>query len=114
MDLLYEKIQQITEEVMLSNLPEGVTLLSKDWQGETKRISMEFTVSNQACNNPKFSLQTFLKKKFDNALRVVRHIENIENLWITHRLDMDVDPMNSDESTKFFIHIECKTDTTNN
>ena len=114
MDLLYEKLEQITEEVMLSNLPEGVTLLPKDWQGETKRLSMEFTVSSQAIYNPKFSLQTFLKKKFDNALRVIRKVENIEDLCITHRLDMTVDPMNSDEITYFFIHIERKTDTTNN
>ena len=43
------------EDIFFKDLPPGVTMLPKDWEGETTRVYMNFAVSDQAVKNEKFA-----------------------------------------------------------
>ena len=94
------------KELLLKDLPYGVTLLPHDFEGETTRVMFEFAVSQQAVNNPKFDADGFIKEKFDNALTAIRHRRNIKELRLTRRLHVVIDPMIEREKTQIYIHIE--------
>ena len=51
------------EDLLLVNLPEGVTLLPEDWEGKTERAWMRLTLSKQAIENEKFPMRAFVKAK---------------------------------------------------
>ena len=98
MESLAEMIQQ--------DLPEGVTLLPRDWEGETTRVKLTFAVSRQAAYNEKFDLRGFLIAKLQNALTAIRHRRNIKELRLTHRLSMVIDTGNGHEKMKVYFHVE--------
>lgn len=98
MESLAEMIQQ--------DLPEGVTLLPRDWEGETTRVKLTFAVSRQAAYNEKFDLRGFLIAKLQNALTAIRHRRNIKELRLTHRLGMVIDAGNGHEKMEVYFHVE--------
>ena len=94
------------EELLLKDLPYRVTLLPHNWQGKTTRVMLEFAVSKQAANNPKFDLDGFIKAKFNNALTAIRHGRLFEKLRLTRRLHVVIDPESREDRTQIYIHIE--------
>ena len=96
----------LIDDRFLEDLPDGVTLLPKDWSGETTRMVMNFSVSTQAFKNPKFDLQGFIKTKFNITLSVIRRKKYLENLRLTHRLYTDVFNTEDPETLRVYIHIE--------
>lgn len=94
------------EELLLKDLPHGVTLLPHDFEGETTRVMFEFAVSKQTVNNPKFDTDGFIKAKFDNALTAFRHRQNIKELHLSRRFHVVIDPENERDKTQIYIHIE--------
>jgi hypothetical protein len=94
------------EEMFLKDLPEGVTLLPSDWEGETTRVMLNFAVSHQAVNNKKFDLNGFIKAKLDNTLTAIRHRRNMKELRLTRRLQVIIDPKSGHENTQIYFHIE--------
>ena len=94
------------EDMFLKDLPPGVTLLPKDWEGETTRAYLKFAVSDQAIKNEKFDLQGFIKGKFDVSLMAIKQRRCLKELCITHRLCVIIDPKSDREKTKIFIHLE--------
>ena len=94
------------EEMFLKDLPEGVTLLPRNFEGETTRVMLKFAVSQQAVNNEKFDLNGFIKAKLDNTLTAIRHRRNIKELRLTHRFHCIIDPKVEPEKTKVYFHIE--------
>lgn len=95
--------------MILQDLPEGVTLLPRDWEGETTRVWLMFAVSHQAEYNEKFDLKGFLISKLNNSLTAIRRRRNIKELRLTHRLRVEIDP-NGLDKTKFYFHIEFAND----
>ena len=79
------------EEMFLKDLPEGVTLLPHNFEGDTTRVMLKFAVSQQAVNNEKFDLNGFIKAKLDNTLTAIRHRRNIKELRLTRRLQVVID-----------------------
>lgn len=98
MESLAEMIQQ--------DLPEGVTLLPRDWEGETTRVKLTFAVSRQAAYNEKFDLRGFIIAKLKNALTAIRHRRNIKELRLTHRLNMEIVDLSGQEKIKVYFHVE--------
>ena len=96
----------LIDDRFLEDLPDGVTLLPKDWSGETTRIVMNFPVSTQAFKNPKFDLQGFIKAKFDNTLKAIRQRRHIDELRLARRLRVTIDPKSTPEKTQVHFHIE--------
>ena len=94
------------EEMFLKDLPEGVTLLASDWEGETTRVTLKFAVSQQAVKNEKFDLKGFIKAKLDNTLTAIRQRRNIKELRLTRRLQVVIDAMSVREKTQIYFHIE--------
>ena len=94
------------EETFLKDLPEGVTLLPTNFDGETTRVVLKFAVSQQAVNNKKFDLNGFIKTKLDNALTAIRHRRNIKELRMTRRLQVWIDPKSGRENTQINFYIE--------
>ena len=94
------------EEMFLKDLPEGVTLLPSDWEGETTRVTLKFAVSQQAVNNEKFDLNGFIKAKLDRTLTAIRQRRNIKELRLTRRLQVVIDAMSDREKTQIYFHIE--------
>ena len=88
------------------DLPEGVTLLPRDWEGETTRVKLTFAVSRQAVYNEKFDLRGFLIAKLRNALTAIRHRRHIKELRLTHRLGMVIDTLSGHEKMKVYFHVE--------
>lgn len=97
---------QSVEDMFLKDLPEGVTLLPKDWQGETTRVDLKFAVSEQAISNKKFDLQGFIKAKFDNTLKAIRQRRHIDDLRLARRLYVIIDTKSAPEKTQVHFHIE--------
>lgn len=98
MESLAEMIQQ--------DLPEGVTLLPRDWEGETTRVKLTFAVSRQAAYNEKFDLRGFLINKLKNSLTAIRHRQHIKELRLTHRLGMVIDTLSRQKKMKISFHVE--------
>ena len=98
MESLAEMIQQ--------DLPEGVTLLPRDWEGETTRVMLKFAVSQQAVKNEKFDVIGFIKAKLGNSLIAIRHRRHIKELRLTHRLSMQIDDLSGQEKIKVYFHVE--------
>ena len=94
------------EDIFLSDLPEGVTLLPKKWKGDTTRAMLKFAVSRQAVNNKKFDLRGFIKAKFDNALTAIRRRRSFDGLRLKPQLRMTIDPNRGNEKTMVYIFIE--------
>lgn len=94
------------EDILLSDLPAGVTLLPNDWEGETKRVMLKFAVSQQAVNNKKFDLRGFIKAKFDNALTAIRRRRGFDGLRLKPQLRMTIDPNRGNGKTMVYIFIE--------
>ena len=94
------------EETFLKDLPEGVTLLPPNFDGETTRVVLKFAVSQQAVNNEKFDINGFIKAKLDNTLTAIRHRRNIKELRLTRRLQVFIDPKSGREKTQIYFHIE--------
>ena len=92
------------EDLFLKDLPPCVSLLPKDWEGETTRVKITFAVSRQAVNNEKFDVQGFIKAKFDNTLKAIRHMRGIDELRLTRRIS--VTTMSGREKVQIYIHIE--------
>lgn len=98
MESLAEMIQQ--------DLPEGVTLLPCDWEGETTRVRLKFAISRQAVDNEKFDLSGFIIAKLSNSLIAIRHRRHIKELRLTHRLSMQIDDLSGQEKIKVYFHVE--------
>ena len=98
MESLAEMIQQ--------DLPEGVTLLPRDWEGETTRVMLKFAVSQQAVKNEKFDVIGFIKAKLGNSLIAIRHRRHIKELRLTHRLSMQIDDLSGQEKINVYFHVE--------
>lgn len=94
------------EEMFLKNLPEWVTLLPHNFEGETTRVILNFAVSQQAVNNEKFDLSGFIKAKLDNTLTAIRHRRNIKELRLTRRLKVVIDPKSGRKKTQIYFYIE--------
>ena len=106
--IIEEGWQAVTsaEDLFLKDLPPCVSLLPNDWEGETTRVKMTFAVSRQAVNNEKFDVQGFIKAKFDNTLKAIRHRRGIDELRLTRRISVTIDPMSGREKVQIYIHIE--------
>ena len=94
------------EEMFLKYLPEGVTLLPHNFEGETVRVTAKFAISQQAIKNMKFDLEGFIRAKLHNTLTAIRHRRNIKKLRLTRRLQVVIDPKSGREKTKVYFHIE--------
>ena len=94
------------EDLLLVNLPEGVTLLPEDWDGKSERVWMRLTLSKQAIENEKFPMRAFVKAKFNNSLTAIRKRKNMEQLCLTHYFCMTVDTVSDKRATIFHIYIE--------
>lgn len=94
------------KDMFLDVLPEGVTLLPEDWEGDTTRVTATLAISQQAIKNKKFDEQGFIKKKFDNTLTAIRHRRNIKELRLTRRLQVVINPKSGREKTEIYFHIE--------
>ena len=94
------------EKTFLKDLPEGVTLLPDNFEGETTRVKLKFAVSQQAVNNKKFDLNGFIKTKLDNTLTAIRNRRNMKELRLTRRLQVVIDPKSGHENTQIYFHIE--------
>jgi len=92
--------------MFLKDLPEGVTLLPPNFEGETTRVTLKFAVSQQAINNDKFDLNGFVKAKLDHTLTAIRHRRNIKELLLTRRFQVVIDPKSGHEKTQIYFHIE--------
>lgn len=95
----------LAEEMFLKDLPKGVTLLPRNFEGETTSVMLKFSVSQQAVNNEKFDLNGFIKAKLDNTLTVIRRRRNIKELRLTRQLQAVIDPKSGREKTQIYFHI---------
>lgn len=93
-------------EMIQQDLPEGVTLLPRDWEGETTRVMLKFAVSQQAVKNEKFDVIGFIKAKLGNSLIAIRHRRLIKELRLTHRLSMEIVDLSGQEKIKVYFHVE--------
>ena len=48
----------------------------------------------------------FLNAKFDNTLKAIRHRRGIDELRLTRRISVTIDPMSGREKVQIYIHIE--------
>lgn len=94
------------EKTFLKDLPEWVTLLPPNFEGETTRVRLKFAVSQQAVKNEKFDLNGFIKAKLDQTLTVIRHRRNIKELRLTHRFLVVIYPNSDREKMQIYFHIE--------
>lgn len=94
------------DDLLLVNLPEGVTLLPEDWDGKSERVCVSLTVSKQAFENDKFPLRTFVKAKFNNMLTAIRKRKNMEQLCLTRSFCMTVDTVSDMREAIFYIYIK--------
>lgn len=106
---MIEGVLESLAEMIQQHLPEGVTLLPRDWKGETTRVWLSFAVSRQAECNEKFDLKGFLISKLNNSLTAIRRRRNIKELRLTHRLRVEI-VQNWPDKTKFYFHIEFAND----
>lgn len=94
------------QDMFLNELPQGVTLLPDDWEGETVRVTAKFAISQQAINNAKFDVEGFIRAKLHNTLTAIRQRRGIKELRLTHRFHCIIDPKVKPEKTKVYFHIE--------
>jgi hypothetical protein len=94
------------DDLLLVNLPDGVTLLPEDWEGKSERAWMRLTLSKQAIENEKFPLRAFIKSKFNNSLTALRKKKKMEQLCMTHHFTITVDQVSDKNVTIFHIYIE--------
>ena len=73
------------QDMFLNELPQGVTLLPEDWEGETVRVTAKFAISQQAIKNMKFDVEGFIRAKLHNTLTAIRQRRGIKELRLTHR-----------------------------
>ena len=92
--------------MFLKDPPSGVTLLPKDWKGETTRMYMNFAVSNQAVKNKKFDLQGFIKGKFNVSLMAIKRRKGLKELRLKHCLHVTIDPEHASKRTHIYIFLE--------
>ena len=97
---------QTIEDLLMVNLPEGVTLLPEDWEGKTERAWIRLTLSKQAIENDKFPMRAFIKSKFNNSLTALRKRKKLEQLCMTHYFTMTVDTASDKHVAVFHIFIE--------
>jgi hypothetical protein len=93
-------------DMFLNELPQGVTLLPEDWEGETERVTAKFAISQQAIKNIKFDVEGFIRAKLNNTLTAIRQRRGIKELRLTHRFHCIIDPKVEPEKTKVYFHIE--------
>jgi hypothetical protein len=93
-------------DMFLNELPQGVTLLPEDWEGETERVTANFAISQQAIKNIKFDVEGFIRAKLNNTLTAIRQRRGIKELRLTHRFHCIIDPKVEPEKTKVYFHIE--------
>ena len=93
-------------EMIQQDLPEGVMLLPRDWEGETTRVMLKFAVSQQAVKNEKFDVIGFIKAKLGNSLIAIRHRRHIKELRLTNRLSMEIVDLSGQEKIKVYFHVE--------
>lgn len=94
------------EDMFLKDLPPGVTLLPKDWEGETTRVYINFAVSNQAIKNEKFDLQGFIKGKFDVSLMAIKRRKGLKEFRLKHWLHVTIYPEHASKRTHIYIFLE--------
>ena len=94
------------EDMFLKDLPPGVTLLPKDWEGETTRAYLKFAISDQAIKNKKFDLQGFIKGKFNVSLMAIKRRKEIKELRLKHWLHVTIDPEHASKRTHIYIFLE--------
>lgn len=94
------------DDLLLVNLPDGVTLLPEDWEGKSERAWMRLTLSKQAIENEKFPLRAFIKSKFNNGLTALRKRKNFEQLSLLRRMTFSIDTVSDMHVTIFHIYIE--------
>ena len=92
--------------MLLKDLPPGVTLLPKDWEGKTTRMYMNFAVSNQAVKNKKFDLQGFIKGKFNVSLMAIKRRKGLKELRLKHWLYVTIDPGHVSKRTHIYVFLE--------
>ena len=71
-------------EVLLQEQPAGVSVLPKDWKGETVRVMLTFPISQRAYKNKKFDAWRFIRKKFYAWLACIRRIRDIQEICIVN------------------------------
>lgn len=94
------------EDLLMVNLPEGVTLLPHNFDGETVRVTAKFAISQQAINNAKFDVEGFIRAKLHNTLTAIRQRRDIKELRLAHRFHCIIDPKVEPEKTKVYFYIE--------
>ena len=94
------------EDIFFKDLPPGVTMLPKDWEGDTTRVYMNFAVSDQAVKNEKFDLQGFIKGKFDVSLMAIKRRKGLKELRLKHWLHVTIDPEHPSKRTHIYIFVE--------
>ena len=94
------------EDLLLVNLPDGVTLLPEDWEGKSERAWMRLTLSKQAIENEKFPIKAFIKSKFNNSLTALRKRKKMEQLRMVRYLHLSIDTVSDKNVTIFHIFIE--------
>ena len=94
------------QDMFLNELPQGVTLLPEDWEGETVRLTAKFAISQQAIKNMKFDVEGFIRAKLHNTLTAIRQRRGIKELRLTHRFHCIIDPKVEPEKTQIYFHIE--------
>ena len=94
------------EDMFLKDLPPGVTLLPKDWEGETTRAYLKFAISDQAIKNEKFDLKGFIKGKFDVSLMAIKRRRCLKELRLKHWLHASIDPKHTSKRTHIYIFLE--------
>ena len=99
------------EDLFLKDLPQGVTLLPKNWEGDTTRAELKFGVSRQAIENERFDLQGFIKKKFNIALTAIRNRKGVKELRLAQKIRMVVNQYSSHKKTHILIFIAYEQET---
>jgi hypothetical protein len=92
------------EEVLLQEPPAGVSVLPKDWKGETVRAMLTFPISQRAYRNKKFDVWGFIRKKFYAGLARIRRMKDIQEICIVN-CTMIVDGTDK-EIMKIYISVD--------
>lgn len=91
-------------EVLLQEPPVGVSVLPKDWKGETVRAMLTLPISQRAYKNKKFDVWGFIRKKFYAGLARIRRIKDIQEVCIAN-CEMLVDSTDK-EIIKIYISVD--------
>lgn len=96
----------MTWEKIIGDIPDWIKLLPKDWEGETIRSLIEFTISKYAINNKRFDLTRYVSAKVLNSLRLIMRKHKIKEIHLTQNFRMTVDGTTNADIAFFLIHIE--------